>query len=48
MKLSPWWDKVMSDRRARRAAMSRRLKRVVTAKRKAKEAHSKASKKAIA
>ncbi len=38
----------MSDRRARRAAMSRRLKQVQAAKRKAKEAHSKGAKKASA
>jgi hypothetical protein len=38
----------MSHRRARRAAMSRRLKQVLAAKRKAKEARSKAAIKAAA
>jgi hypothetical protein len=38
---SPRKDKMMSDRRARRTAMSPRLKQVLAAKRKAKEAHSK-------
>ena len=36
----------MSDGRARCVAISRRLKQVLAAKRKAKEAHSKAAKKA--
>ena len=45
---SPRKDKMISDKRARRAAMSRRLKQVQAAKRKAKEAHSKGVKKASA
>jgi hypothetical protein len=39
---------MMSDRRARRAVMSRRMTQVLAAKRKEKEAHSKAAKKAFA
>jgi hypothetical protein len=38
----------MGDRRVRRATMSRRLKQVLAAKRKAKEARSKPAKKAAA